>query len=228
MAGEFYDRARISIEAGAGGDGSATFRREKYVPRGGPDGGDGGRGGHVYLLADVHLNTLLPFKEWGGRRPGAGRKPKGERAGVSHAPRAKLAARFPVHATAKLSRGLPKLRQKREYAALRAAFAAGCDRFGFRLVHYAVLNDHLHLVVEAAGRESLTRGMQGLMIRVAKALNRTWGRRGTVFADRFHHRALRTPKEVRHALCHVLQNARRHGRRLAQAIDHYASGWWFD
>jgi GTPase len=63
MAGEFYDRARISIEAGTGGDGSATFRREKYVPRGGPDGGDGGRGGHVYLLADVHLNTLLPFKE---------------------------------------------------------------------------------------------------------------------------------------------------------------------
>src|SRR5262245_6756403 len=63
MAGEFYDQARISVEAGTGGDGSATFRREKYVPRGGPDGGDGGRGGHVYLLADAHLNTLLPFKE---------------------------------------------------------------------------------------------------------------------------------------------------------------------
>ncbi|HEY3230000.1 MAG TPA: GTPase ObgE, partial [Roseiflexaceae bacterium] len=63
MAGEFYDRAHISIQAGDGGDGAATFRREKYVPRGGPDGGDGGRGGHIYLLADAHLNTLLPFKE---------------------------------------------------------------------------------------------------------------------------------------------------------------------
>jgi GTP-binding protein len=63
MAGEFYDRAHISIQAGDGGDGAATFRREKYVPRGGPDGGDGGRGGHIYLLADTHLNTLLPFKE---------------------------------------------------------------------------------------------------------------------------------------------------------------------
>jgi GTP-binding protein len=63
MAGEFYDRAQISVQAGVGGDGAATFRREKYVPRGGPDGGDGGRGGHVYLLADAHLNTLLPFKE---------------------------------------------------------------------------------------------------------------------------------------------------------------------
>jgi GTP-binding protein len=63
MAGEFYDRAKIFVRAGDGGDGSATFRREKYVPRGGPDGGDGGRGGHVYILADRHLNTLLPFKE---------------------------------------------------------------------------------------------------------------------------------------------------------------------
>jgi GTP-binding protein len=63
MAGEFYDRARIFLKAGDGGDGSATFRREKFVPRGGPDGGDGGRGGHIYLATDVHLNTLLLFKE---------------------------------------------------------------------------------------------------------------------------------------------------------------------
>jgi GTP-binding protein len=63
MAGEFYDQAKILVQAGDGGDGSATFRREAHVPRGGPDGGDGGRGGHVYLLADVHLNTLLVFRE---------------------------------------------------------------------------------------------------------------------------------------------------------------------
>jgi GTP-binding protein len=63
MAGEFYDRAQIMVQAGDGGDGSAGFRREAHVPRGGPDGGDGGRGGHIYLLADQHLNTLLPFRE---------------------------------------------------------------------------------------------------------------------------------------------------------------------
>ncbi|MGQ9829764.1 MAG: GTPase ObgE [Roseiflexus sp.] len=63
MAGDFYDVARIIVHAGDGGDGAATFRREKYVPRGGPDGGDGGRGGHIYLVADRGLNTLLPFRE---------------------------------------------------------------------------------------------------------------------------------------------------------------------
>jgi GTPase len=63
MPGELFDRATIIVQAGNGGDGSATFRREKYIPHGGPDGGDGGRGGHVYLLADPHLNTLLSFRE---------------------------------------------------------------------------------------------------------------------------------------------------------------------
>lgn len=62
MPAELFDQATIFIKSGTGGNGSATFRREKFVPRGGPDGGDGGRGGHVYLIADASLNTLLPFR----------------------------------------------------------------------------------------------------------------------------------------------------------------------
>src|SRR6185503_2494297 len=102
----------------------------------------------------------------------------------------------PVHVTLKIVRGLPRLRSRDTYAALRAAFASGCDRFGFRLVHYAVLNDHLHFLVEAADRATLSRGLQGLAVRVAKALNKLWRRKGRVFADRYHDRILRSPKEV--------------------------------
>ena len=58
----FYDQVTITVKAGKGGDGAATFRREAFVPRGGPDGGDGGRGGDVLLVADKDLNTLLPFR----------------------------------------------------------------------------------------------------------------------------------------------------------------------
>jgi GTP-binding protein len=57
----FKDRAKVYISSGNGGNGMATFRREKYVPRGGPDGGDGGRGGHVFLLADRQVDSLLPL-----------------------------------------------------------------------------------------------------------------------------------------------------------------------
>jgi GTP-binding protein len=59
---KFIDEATIKVEAGAGGNGCASFRREKYIPKGGPDGGDGGNGGSVYLVAESGLNTLVDFR----------------------------------------------------------------------------------------------------------------------------------------------------------------------
>ena len=59
---KFIDEAKIEVHAGGGGHGAATFRREKYVPRGGPDGGDGGRGGSVWARADRNVNTLVDYR----------------------------------------------------------------------------------------------------------------------------------------------------------------------
>jgi GTP-binding protein len=59
---KFIDEAVIEVHAGKGGDGAASFRREKFVPRGGPDGGDGGRGGSIYGIADRNINTLIDYR----------------------------------------------------------------------------------------------------------------------------------------------------------------------
>lgn len=59
---KFIDEASIEVHAGKGGDGMASFRREKYVPRGGPDGGDGGRGGSIWAVADRNINTLIDYR----------------------------------------------------------------------------------------------------------------------------------------------------------------------
>jgi GTP-binding protein len=70
---KFIDEATIHVQAGNGGSGSVSFRREKYIPRGGPDGGDGGRGGSVYLVADENINTLVDFQTRRRFRAGHGK-----------------------------------------------------------------------------------------------------------------------------------------------------------
>ena len=82
---KFVDEARINVVAGKGGPGSASFRREKYIPKGGPDGGNGGDGGSVWLLGDSGLNTLADFRharhfKARNGEPGAGRECSGKSA----------------------------------------------------------------------------------------------------------------------------------------------------
>jgi hypothetical protein len=98
---------------------------------------------------------------------------------------------------------------------------------GFRLVHFAIQSNHVHLIAEASDRRALTRGLRGLGVRLARRLNAHWRRRGRVLADRYHERALRSPREVRAALVYVLANARHHGS-VYTGYDGYTSGAWFD
>jgi putative transposase len=169
----------------------------------------------------------LHFPGRGGARKGAGRKPKGARPLVGHAKRVELAARHPLHITLRVESHLRSLRTPRAYNVLKLALAAGASRHGLRLVEYVVMSNHLHLLCEAESKPALSRGMEGLCVRIARALNRLWSRTGAVFADRFHCHVLKTPREVRNALRYVLQNAAHHKLYFA-GIDPCSSGEWFE
>lgn len=149
----------------------------------------------------------------GGRRPGAGRKP-GPNPRLRHRSRESV-ARFPCHVTLRVRDGIPSLRTVSAVREIERTFAAANDRTGFRLIHYSLQGNHAHLIVEADGADALGRGMKAIGARLARAVNRIFRRVGPVLADRYHVRALRTPREVRNALAYVLLNARRHAAKLA-------------
>lgn len=136
-------------------------------------------------------------------------------------------ARHPLHVTLRVVAAIGNLRKGPVRRAIYRAMAYGCDRFEFRLVHFSVQSNHLHLVCEAKDERALAKGMQGLGIRVAKAINRRLARSGRVFADRYHSRALKTPREVHRALSYVLCNANRHASRPPAWIDPCSSAALF-
>ncbi len=161
-------------------------------------------------MAGRARQRAFEFRTWGGKRTGAGRKPAGERAGVAHDMRPALQKRFPVHVTVPMKKGVWNLRTRRCFTALSKAFYGGANRFGFRLVHYSVQGNHIHLLVEANDRRALSRGMNGLGVRVARGLNRVMQRHGKVLADRYHARILRSPTEVQRVRNYLRSNARKH------------------
>jgi putative transposase len=160
---------------------------------------------------------------WGGKRAGAGRRRRSERR-VSHGSRPRHSREYPVHVTLRVRKGVPSLRGSKLFRRLHSAFAKARDRFGMTLAHYSVQGNHVHLIVEANDRRALTRGVQGLAIRIAKAVNRLHERRGSVFDERYHARALRTPIQVRRAIVYVLFNERHHLAQRGLSLP----PWWLD
>ena len=182
-------------------------------------------------LSQLSLALRAP-RRWGGSRPGAGRK-AGKNSGVPHATRDQF-RRLPSHVTLRVRPDVPSLRTVRIVHEIERTFADGCERPGFRLVHYSLQGNHAHLIVEAHDREALGRGMNAIGARLARAVNRAAGRTGRVLSDRYHHRALRTPREMHRALRYVLLNSRRHdakaraGSAALVRLDPASSARWFD
>ena len=135
-------------------------------------------------------------------------------------------ARHPVHVTLRAREDVPLLRAGDAFVAVRGALKRGSKDW-FRVAEFSVQNDHVHLLVEADSRLALIRGVQGLAVRIAKAINRELGRRGPVWASRYHARRLATPAEVRAALVYVLLNFCKH-LGAPPGIDPCSSGRWFD
>jgi putative transposase len=180
----------------------------------------------------AQLSLPLPQeKSWGGKRKGAGRKPTGERALVSRDKRPALGGRHPVHVTMRVRPEIPSLRVLN--GCVRRALFGGAKKPGFRLIHFSIQSTHLHLIVEAETAVHLSRGMQGLALRISKAVNKAMsGRIGRVFSDRYHEHILASPSETRAALRYVLENHRKHrqeaGHPVARGfIDDHSSAPYF-
>ncbi|MBK7394922.1 MAG: hypothetical protein IPJ34_01130 [Myxococcales bacterium] len=164
---------------------------------------------------------------WGGRRKGAGRKRVASRALVPHRPRPAHAGWAPVHLTLRCMAGLPSLRSLEVFPAVVAALRAA-QGAAFRVVQFSVQDNHVHLLVEASDSAALRTGARSLGIRLARAINRAAGRKGRVLDDRYHTRALRTPREVRIALAYVLFNFKKHQVRVPTRLDPCSSAPWCD
>jgi len=140
-----------------------------------------------------------------------------------------------VHVTLRVRRGVASLRGGALVREWRRSLAEASERGSFRVAHYSLQGDHAHLIVEAHGKDALACGMKSIGARLARAVNRVSGRSGPVLDGRYHHRSLRSPREVRRALAYVLLNARRHlaksrgvPRSAAVHLDGASSARWFD
>ena len=134
--------------------------------------------------------------------------------------------------TIRVRRGVPSLRTRPFIKEFQRSLADACERAAFRVVHYSLQRDHVHMIVEAGGKKALGSGMKSISARLARCVNRVFERSGPVLDGRYHSRVLKTPTEVRNALAYVLLNVRKHFRQRRDIappvrLDEASSGRWF-
>jgi REP element-mobilizing transposase RayT len=147
---------------------------------------------------------------------------------VPHRARPVFKRATPVHLTIRVAGHVWNLRSRRSFRAVGPAIYAAADRFDVRIIQFSILGNHIHLLVEAADHVALARATKGLLVRIAKRLNRMMGRSGRVLGDRYYARLLRTPTEVRRVISYIRDNMRQHARawgehRPACWVDPYSS-----
>ncbi len=168
----------------------------------------------------------LSFKNvngWGGKRRGAGRP--NESGLVSHAKRPRIKFSTPVHITLKIRDGLVNLRCGEVAAAFKKS-AARASVFGFKVVHFSIQNDHVHMIVETPDNESLALGMRSFGCRFGKLVRKIVGGHGPVFSGRYHVSVLNNPTKMKNAMAYVLQNFSKHSK-LLNHVDQYSSAAYF-
>jgi putative transposase len=181
----------------------------------------------------VEPEQLVLWKSRGGKRRGAGRPPKGKRAGSPHKARPYLHARYPVHVVLRVIRAVGNLRRRCVYQAIREATLTTALREDFRIIHLSIQRTHVHLLVEADNAQALSSGMQGFQISAAKHLNAAISkvrpgprRRGTVFPDRYHAEIITSPRQARHALSYVMNNWRKHEEDRKAPMSTWTIDWF--
>ena len=149
---------------------------------------------------------------------------------MPHIERPRVTRHTPVHVTMRCVDGLPTLRRSSHKRLIESIFRAE-SRKGFRLVHYSIQSNHLHLICEGDDTRAVSRGVQRIASRMARQLNRRFGRKGKLFRERFHSSLISTPRQMRNALRYVLLNLHKHRAERGQAtsgLDPYSSADRFD
>ena len=172
---------------------------------------------HEQLDLDLRARTR------GGKREGAGRKKTGHCSDAPHRKRPAVRKYDVQHVVLRTRKDVPRMRRGKTYQAIRRALQRTLGETAFRVVHTSIQRNHLHFLIEADHAQALSHGMRSLAIMAARAINRVLGRRGKVFAYRYHATAISRPRQMLNALAYVLNNWRRHDEDETSEAAHRAA-----
>lgn len=161
----------------------------------------------------------------GGMRKSSGRKERDK--GMPHIERSRTNKSNPRFITLKRAPDLGIFRVPQTRDLIIDCFRKA-QRDDFRIIHFTIQVDHIHLIIESSDEYSLACGMKGLVPRITKNVNRLWGRSGQLFPERYHDRVLSSPTQIRNTLRYLFNNWRKHSVDTRAVFDDCSSAAYFD